>query len=88
MAVGADRKKQPGHAGRSYDNPLWLRTFLIDQGIKGAKTLTDAELRHVYTYARNMVAAPDQFPEADEGYEKEIDALVAKMRADSRAASA
>ena len=81
-------KKAPGHAGRSYDSPLWLRTFLIDERIKGAKALTDPELRHIYQWARNMIAAPEQFPEPDEQFEEEITALVRKMRADSRAVSA
>lgn len=61
-----------GHAGRSYRDPVGLRSRLVEAGFTRAKGWSKDQLRHVLEWAENMVALPDHFDTAPAEFEVEV----------------
>ena len=74
-------KKSNGtkHAGKSYDTPEGLRELLVAHGFDRAELWSDAQIRHVHSWAEDMAHFPDHYPDPDPDYAPEIEWLRGRM---------
>jgi hypothetical protein len=69
---GTAAGQTPAHAGKAYSTAAGLRERLVAAGFERARGFTKADVRHIESWAMDMVALPDDFPEPDPEFEREI----------------
>lgn len=69
---GAQAAAPAGHAGKAYRDAAGLRARLVAAGFDRARGYSKGDIRHIESWAMDMVSMPDDFPKADPEFEREI----------------